>query len=147
MENIENRKAQIEIGLDKNDEKRRCMHKRYLVIFLTLLNISNSANSMNREEDFDDGFPIYRSSLTVYQDQKEVVDEGTDKYELAIASLSDQTENKYDEAIKTCGVENYRRHFISIWGLNIYNSIGFNTDYKSLIELELHHIAGDMVHI
>ncbi|AIL13451.1 hypothetical protein IM40_08065 [Candidatus Paracaedimonas acanthamoebae] len=52
----------------------------------------------------------------------------------------------YEDAIKICGADNYRLYPITMWGIHITNYFG-SYDYQRLIKAELHHIAGDMMHI
>lgn len=66
--------------------------------------------------------------------------------------LDDEVSSNYENAMKICGADNYRRYPGTIWALNIYNTLDVtqyqsSTSYQSLISVELHHVAGDMMHI
>jgi hypothetical protein len=52
----------------------------------------------------------------------------------------------YEDAMKMCGADNYRLYPTTIWGIGLCNMID-SASYQMLISAELHHVAGDMMHI
>lgn len=78
-----------------------------------------------------------------------------DKYEKAVKicrshlgglTFDDEISGSYEDAMKMCGADNYRLYSTTIWGIDLCNMID-SASYQMLISAELHHVAGDMMHI
>jgi len=128
--------------------KHMTFYKILSALVITLLVFSSNVYSMEStdellfpEESTDSSTPI----LTKVRIKALEFDNPLDKYEKAILLCGDSSSSnrcschysgscpdRYENAMKICGADNYRRYPITIWGIDISNSI-YSYNYESLI--------------
>jgi len=120
-------------------------YKTISALIISLSLFSSNGFSMEIENDFED-----KNHTSLFTSRQEDFDEKAQgKFADAIKICMDTKygrECDYDYAMKVCGADSYRLSPLIIWGKYIGDIVD-SDNYERLITIELHHIAGDMMHI